>query len=134
MVPKILWQDSFSVGSPTLDEHHQQLARLINRLADLGTGDGHSEAADEVISALVQYAMYHFEHEERLMESLHYPRLDKHRVEHTQFCEVITETSYGATLGIVDIAQLTDYLARWWRNHILHEDMLLKPFFVRNLV
>lgn len=129
-MPKILWQDSYSVGFPTLDEHHKHLARLINQLSDFGTGEGNSEAVDEVIMALVQYAMYHFEHEEKLMDSLGYPRLDSHRLEHTQFCEVITETSYGATLGIIDLNHLTDYLVRWWKNHILQEDMQLKSYFL----
>lgn len=128
-MPKILWQDTFSVGIPTLDQHHQHLATLINRLSEFGSGEGNSEPVDEILSALVQYAMYHFEHEEKLMASLDYPRLDKHRLEHTQFFEVITETSYGATLGIIDISHLSDYLVRWWKNHILHEDMQLKPYF-----
>jgi len=126
---KIVWHDSFSVGVTVLDEHHRHLAWLINRLADCTGGAAHSERVVDVIGELVQYAMYHFEHEEKLMAAHDFPRLDKHRGEHTQFCEVITETSFGATLGIIDISHLVEYLIRWWKNHILYEDMQFKPFF-----
>jgi hemerythrin-like metal-binding protein len=126
---KILWHDSFSVGVQILDEHHQTLARLINRLSDCPSGTEHSETVVDAISELVQYALYHFDHEERLMAAHDFPRLAKHREEHSQFCEVITETSYGATLGIIDLQHLIDYLNRWWKNHILFEDMQFKPYF-----
>jgi hemerythrin-like metal-binding protein len=128
-MPKIVWDDSFSVGIRTLDEHHKYLASLINRLSDSASGTAHSEAVVDVISELVQYAMYHFRHEEELMAVHNYPNRYKHSGEHTQFCEVITETTYGATRGIIDITLLVAYLIRWWKNHILHEDMQFKPFF-----
>jgi hemerythrin len=128
-MPQIVWHDSYSVGVNILDEHHRHLAWLINRLSDCTGGSEHSERVVDVISELVQYAMYHFEHEEKLMETHGFPRLEKHRGEHTQFCEVISETSFGATLGIIEISQLVEYLIRWWKNHILYEDMQFKPFF-----
>lgn len=129
-MPKIVWHDEYSVGVNILDEHHRHLAWLINRLSECSGDPGHSEQVGDVIGELVQYAMYHFEHEEMLMTRHGFPRLDKHRGEHTQFCEVITETSFGATLGIIEISQLVEYLTRWWKNHILYEDMQYKPFFV----
>jgi len=128
-MPQIVWNDSFSVGVKTLDEHHKYLAHLINRLAESASSTVLSEPVVDVISELIQYAMYHFHHEEELMAMHNYPNRQKHCGEHTQFCEVITETTYGATRGIIDISHLITYLIRWWKNHILHEDMQFKPFF-----
>lgn len=125
----IIWHDSYSVGVTILDEHHRHLAWLINRLADCAGDAAHTERVVDVIGELTQYAMYHFEHEENLMTMHGFPRLEKHRGEHTRFCEVITETSFGATLGIIDISRLVEYLISWWKNHILHEDMNFKMFF-----
>jgi hemerythrin-like metal-binding protein len=73
--------------------------------------------------------MYHFDHEEQLMAKHGYPMLPNHRAGHTQFCEVISETNYGGVLGIIEVSDLTDYLIRWWKSHILLEDMQYKPFF-----
>lgn len=125
----IIWHDSYSVGVTILDEHHRHLAWLINRLADCAGDAAHTERVVDVIGELTQYAMYHFQREEDLMTRHGFPRLDKHCGEHTRFCEVITETSFGATLGIIDISRLVEYLISWWKNHILHEDMNFKIFF-----
>lgn len=126
---RILWHDSYSVGVAKLDEHHQHLAKLINQLAEQTAAPVHSEQVVDSISELIQYAMYHFAHEERLMAEHEFPRHARHCEEHQQFCELIAETSYGATLGINTTGHLLDYLTQWWENHILFEDMQYKPFF-----
>lgn len=128
-MPKIQWSESFSVGVSVLDEHHQHLAKLINQLSEETVASADQESLVDVISGLVAYAKYHFEHEEALMEKHGFPRFHKHCMEHNQFYEVIAETSYGTSLGIIDVEHLVDYLVRWWKNHILHEDMQYKPFF-----
>ena len=125
----MVWQDSYSVGVAKLDKHHQHLLKLINRLAEHMACPVHSEQIVDSISELTQYAMYHFAHEERLMAEHGFPGLAAHRDEHLQFCEVIAETSYGATLGIISTVNLLEYLTRWLKNHILIEDMQFKPFF-----
>lgn len=122
----ISWNDSFSVGVATLDEHHRQLAYLINQLTECITDSLRSEKMVDILMALIHYAEYHFKHEEELMAQAAYADLDKHRKEHMQFCEVIAETCYGVTLGIVGTKDLFSYLTEWWRNHILLEDMKYK--------
>lgn len=129
MMNKILWNESFSVGVSELDSHHRHLARLINQLSESQGPDDGGEIVSEAISGLVMYASYHFEYEEALMAKHEFPLQEKHRGEHTKFCEIIAEISFGATLGIIKVSELVDYLNRWWTNHILREDMLFKPFF-----
>ena len=122
----IIWNESFSVGEKTMDQHHQQLAKLINRLAERKSEALNSEPMTDILGALVRYAEYHFQQEEELMASLNFPELASHRKEHLQFCEVISETCYEASLGVVGPPELFSFLTRWWRNHILHEDMKYK--------
>lgn len=123
----IFWNESFSVGEKTLDMHHQHLAHLINQLGGLESDDLKSEQMVDILSALVKYAEYHFRHEEDLMADAAYDNLDSHRQEHLHFCEVVAEICYGATLGVISTKELFSYLTRWWRNHILLEDMKYKP-------
>ncbi len=124
----ITWNEAFSVGVDELDQHHRHLAHLINQLAEHSAEDLHSEAMVDILSGLVAYAEYHFKKEEELMASADYYELENHRQEHLHFCEVISETCYGASLGIVGVKELFSYLTRWWRNHILLEDMKYKPY------
>lgn len=123
----ILWDDSFSVGEKTLDKHHQHLAHLINQLGGSDSDDLKSEQMVDILSALVRYAEYHFQHEEQLMAEVEYHELESHRQEHMHFCEVVSEVCFGATLGVITAKELFSYLTRWWRNHILIEDMKYKP-------
>jgi len=123
----ILWDDSFSVGEKTLDKHHQHLAQLINQLGGIDSNEIKSEEMVDILSALVSYAEYHFQHEEELMAQVEYHELESHRQEHIHFCEVVSEICYGATLGVISAKELFSYLTRWWRNHILLEDMKYKP-------
>jgi len=126
----IFWNESFSVGDTTLDKHHQHLAHLINQLGSHELEDAKSEQMVDILSALVQYAEYHFRHEEELMAAIDYDNLDSHRQEHLHFCEVVAEICYGATLGVISAKELFSYLTRWWRNHILLEDMKYKPYLL----
>ena len=126
---KIIWTPAYSVGISSLDEHHKHLAALINELADCLSSPANSEEVTTIVSALVGYANYHFEQEETLLAKHGFPEFEHHRGEHNQFCEVIAETGYGATLGIVNLPDLYNYLAKWWQTHILKEDMSYKPFF-----
>lgn len=124
---QIFWNESFSVGDRTLDQHHQHLAHLINQLGGLDADDLGSEQMVDILSGLVKYAEYHFEHEEKLMAAVEYHELESHQQEHLHFCEVVAEICFGATLGIISARELFSYLTRWWRNHILLEDMKYKP-------
>ena len=124
----ITWNEAFSVGVDELDQHHRHLAELINQLAEHGADDLRSAAMVDILSALIGYAEYHFRKEEELMASTDYYDLEYHRQEHRHFCEVISETCYGASLGLVGVKELFSYLTRWWRNHIMLEDMKYKPY------
>lgn len=124
----IVWNETYSVGIGSLDQHHKHLAKLINQLAEHGSDDLRSEKVVDILSALMNYAEYHFCQEEELMAAADYFELELHRQEHQHFCEVIAETCYGATLGTIGIKELFSYLTRWWKNHILLEDMKYKPY------
>lgn len=125
---QIFWNESFSVGVQTLDKHHQHLAHLINQLDCRNSDELNSEEMANILTALVKYAEYHFRHEEELMAEVDYAELESHRQEHMDFCEVVAEICFGATLGVLTAKELFSYLTRWWRNHILLEDMKYKPY------
>lgn len=127
---QIFWNESYSVGVKALDMHHQHLAYLINKLDCRCSDDLDSEEMADILGALVKYAEYHFRHEEELMAEIDYAELESHRQEHIHFSEVIAEICFGATLGVLSAQELFSYLTRWWRNHILLEDMKYKPYML----
>lgn len=125
---QLVWHESLSLGIPDIDAHHQYLAALINRFAECGDGPAGRPRAFRILMELAHYATYHFEYEERLMKEYGYPGAEEHHGGHLQFCEVVAEASYGATLGIIGVDDLHDYLCRWWDRHVRQEDMHFRDF------
>lgn len=125
---KIVWNDSFSVGEPVLDKHHQELARLINELSDCSWEPGDHCGLQNILAALHYYTGYHFEREEKIMAEHGFPGLEAHQNEHRRFAAVIDQIRHGITQGTVRPNQLFVYLTRWWAHHVLTHDMEYKPF------
>ena len=82
----------FETGIASVDEQHQQLVHITNRVGDkLLAGDQTSEAEMQAIfKELADYAHYHFSNEEELMDEFF--RLDKrhvrtHRANHASFID-----------------------------------------------
>ena len=125
---RLCWNDSFSVGVSELDEHHRRLAELINKLADEVDATPESEAVVDILSALSDYANYHFAREEKLLEQHQYPALGEQIDEHSHFCEIVADACYDATCGDLNLHSLLDYLRHWWVDHILRNDFRYKSF------
>lgn len=67
-----VWDENFFTGIRQVDEQHQGLVELFNTLSDalfLSSSDG-AAALEETFARLVDYTHYHFDDEERLMETV----------------------------------------------------------------
>ena len=125
---RLTWDDRFSVGIEELDGHHRRLAELINELADNVNAPTRSEAVTDILSALSDYAAYHFEREEALLHHQQYPGLDDHVREHNMFCEIVADACFQAACHSLNLQSLLDYLFGWWSDHILRVDYQYKAF------
>ncbi|MDH5387692.1 MAG: bacteriohemerythrin [Gammaproteobacteria bacterium] len=75
------WCSDFSVDIVELDDDHQVLFELLNHLqATIKSGE--ASALPMIIDDLLQYTIYHFRHEEDMMESCHYPFYENHKLVH----------------------------------------------------
>ena len=127
----IHWSEKFSVGVKELDEQHQQIIGMLNRLISTPEArDANSETVSEILTAMTRYSLEHFKTEEGLMKVHGYPNLGEHRQEHIVYRRKAIDFSTAATIGVESVPQiLIDYLSGWWVHHILDEDMKYKPFF-----
>ena len=127
----VIWSEKFSVGVRELDQQHQQLLQLLNRLISTqGTISVHPEMISEVLMEMTRYAQMHFKTEEKLMEIYGYPGLKKQKVQHRNFRKKTVEFSTATNLGIDQIPDaLLAYLTKWLTHHILEDDMAYRSFF-----
>ena len=127
----VQWTEKLSVGVRELDQQHQQMIKLLNRLISAqGTIGTHSETISDVLMEMTRYAQTHFKTEERLMKAYGYPGLEKQKIKHRVFRKKTVDFSTATTFGVDFIPEaLLEYLGDWLTHHILEDDMAYRLFF-----
>lgn len=121
----IEWDDSLSVNNQAIDNQHKKLIIEINNfLTSMINGEGESKI-EPILSRLQNYVVDHFNEEERYMESINYPGLQKHNKIHRAFIDnlnnlVKTYNESGPTAKLASIVQ--NEVAKWLIDHITVED------------
>lgn len=126
----IVWGETLSVGIRELDEQHKKLIGIINRLIEEQKVLTKPETVAALISEMVDYAEIHFRAEEYLMAEYGYEKQDEHIRSHRAFIARTHEFMEAPEGPNILSVSLLEYLKSWLVNHILHEDMEYKPFFL----
>jgi hemerythrin len=129
-MPLIKWIPEMSVGVAELDEQHQGLVALLNRLHEkMMSGQGLA-VLDAVLGELLRYAEVHFAAEERLFEQHGYPEALAHQAEHHAFTARVRELQAEVAAGkrFVSLPTL-NFLRDWLADHVMRVDMAYKSFF-----
>ncbi|MEY4978305.1 MAG: hypothetical protein RLZZ352_575 [Pseudomonadota bacterium] len=118
------WSEHFCTGLAEIDEQHQHLVGLLNRLAYQYINGTSELETWRVLQALSDYAHYHFETEEAIWaQSLgDVPQMQQHQHSHRTFAQHI-EALQNTRRPFADVLnKLVAYLCRWLALHILDAD------------
>lgn len=118
----ITWSDKYCLGLDEIDEQHQSLVDIINRIWQSIIVKSGSQAIFSLIAELEKYTLAHFAAEETLMRITDYPGLDRHKQEHQDFVDrVLKEKKQALTSGELSL-DLMYFLRDWLVEHILVSD------------
>jgi len=124
---EITWEESYSVGVPSLDAQHKILISLINRLDNIERNGGDLR---DVMARLDEYVHEHFFLEETMMRDAGYADLEPHIAEHRDFESWLRSAqSHMATGGLdsnIVARTIREHLQDWLIEHILVVDMAYK--------
>jgi hemerythrin len=125
------WSEAFATGVAEIDAQHRELLDQVERL--LGAIQSDPTAVGRLLDFLGDYALSHFEMEERLMERHAYPAAESHRAAHAGFVGAFGRIRYdfdldGLTEGMVEL--ITSWLVVWLKGHILEMDRALGRWLV----
>ncbi len=135
----IVWRDAFNTGNQSIDADHRHLLTLINTVENALTVEQPLGRLLTAIDKLEAYTREHFAREERLMIDLQYAKYDRHKAAHLELIEQlnhaakpIRELGDGASQSTGTIPadvrdDLVGLIRHWLVDHIIKEDMLLKP-------
>jgi hemerythrin-like metal-binding protein len=121
------WSHLFETGLEEIDSQHRRLVTLLNQLGR-DSESATPEQVDIALGELAQYAVYHFDCEERVMaaEGVSKRHATRHQETHRRFVKQVSnwleQRKRDESLGL---GQLLDFLANWLVFHILGEDQAL---------
>jgi len=131
-MPKIDWQDSFSVGNDEIDQQHKKWIKIFNNMHEaLINGDAadYKSITLKSLQEMLDYSRMHFNFEENYMAKINYPDLVAHRRIHkdfdTQVYQLYRQADDGHTVLNTEIIQM---IKNWLTQHILIEDTKYKIF------
>ena len=128
-MPRLEWNDSFSVKVPEIDEQHHRWIDLINKLHDAIMDKNISHRmTDKILSEMIDYTGFHFAFEEDYMKKTNYPDLKKHHYQHEFFTKnIVKKLQEERAGGLVMNTEVMKLMINWLQDHILHEDMKYGP-------
>lgn len=131
------WKDRYNLNISEIDSQHRKLFEIGARAYDLAMVDDSYDHYDEIVSILqelLDYTEYHFNFEERLMESYKYDGYGAQKQEHGFFISKIR----AMISKDIDsdqkkaVTEVIDFLSEWISSHILFSDRKYAAYFEEN--
>ena len=126
------WDESFSVGVEEIDSQHKKLIGMVCDFYEGIKGD-HNEAFGRLLSSLLEYAVYHFETEEKYMDQFGYSDTEAHKQEHRAFTEKVLDVKKRFDDGSLVLSlEITSFLRTWMAGHVRGADQSYSKCFTDN--
>ncbi|NIL94955.1 MAG: bacteriohemerythrin [Woeseiaceae bacterium] len=120
------WRDEFSVGIEEVDHEHRELIELIRSLQDEMRGGTDAHRILEALGEIYAQIAAHFALEEKTMRALNYAAYADHKEDHETLLDDLRDIMDEVEDdGVLDEAQLTDDLDRWFSDHFKTHDARL---------
>lgn len=125
----VKWDESFLVNVDEIDQQHQKLVGIVNKLAvAMSEGKG-KNVLGKIIDELVNYTIVHFRTEERILKIVNYPEFSGHQREHADFVQKVSDFQKEFARGQLGLTvEVMNFLCDWVRIHIKKNDKKYAQF------
>jgi len=127
---ELAWTERFSIGNSLIDSEHKILLDMINDV-ERAIRTRNSAVLPLALERLENCVKIHFANEEAIAQAVNFP-FEHNKLEHqfvqNEFQRMTVELLSGSGLWSESAAEHYSYfLSEWMVQHILKEDMLMKP-------
>lgn len=119
---KLIWTEQFNVGIEVIDQQHRKIVEYINQLDDINSGVHSNKEIGNLIDALIDHTIHHFNFEEKIQEKMGYPYIKAHQRLHVQFAKRLTNFQIRFAEGEDISGDLESFLTNWLLDHLKHDD------------
>ncbi len=124
MTDLVVWTSKYSVGCDYIDEQHKKLIQIINELYSNFMERSSRDKMQKILDELVDYTVYHFNAEEKMLEEHGAGPSEEHKKQHQDFVNKIKVFQKRYELGDNVLGlDIMNFLKDWLLNHILGTDM-----------
>ena len=117
------WSPDYSVNIKAIDNQHQELVNILNRLFIAVSKREGDKVIAEILDSLMGYTKTHFALEERLMQQAKYKDFEAHKLEHKKLIEQLDQLCQKHLLEEKPIYfEMLSFLRTWLKDHIQSED------------
>ncbi len=124
------WTDDLATGSQEIDAQHRTILERINSMLDACTQGKGKQEVGSILPFLEEYAINHFDAEERLMKSKGCPGYQAHKAEHIEFMKKVAFLKRRVAaegVGVRTVIETNQMAVDWFLSHIRKIDTQLKP-------
>jgi len=123
------WSKTHEVYLPEIDAEHRVLFQRGSELYKAILAGAEPDRLSALLADLLQAATDHFEHEERLMRSAHFPSLAWHKQQHDavrkRASECIARIDAGESEARIELLK---FLSSWMRDHLSVADRMMGAY------
>ena len=128
---RLVWQEEYDCGEPTIDQQHKELFDLANSLFEASFK---SELSSQTLSAVFEkiqaHIVRHFADEEVLLAQHGYKDLESHRLAHAGLLARTSELASSVAAGKTTLGDLIEYVANTVvAQHMFNADRKFFPLF-----
>ena len=129
----LIWRKQLEIGDEAIDTDHKYLFCLINTVELILRTSEHRDLLPTTLVQLVEYTHAHFEREESIMLAMRYIRYDQHKLQHQLLIRELAsikekiEAKGDGELSAEECTAVATLFRHWLLDHIVKEDMLLRP-------
>ncbi len=119
------WSSALAVGVPEIDSQHEEMFARVDRLHDAMLARDRTEVM-RMLRFLLEYVHHHLGAEERLMESVDYPALGRHRLAHQAFTDEVESLARKVeTEGVTALVvhRVEREVTSWLHDHVCGADL-----------
>lgn len=125
----IEWTDKNKVNIQEVDDQHQRLFDILNRLHDAVSQGKEQGEVFAILDELIDYTVYHFQTEEKLYVEHGFPGYEEHKAAHDELTGTAVELQGKLREGSATISfELLDFLHDWLMDHTLGLDQEMGPY------
>lgn len=124
----IEWNENLKTGILIIDQQHQSLFELINKLNEFKAT---KKGFYEILLELQTYASTHFSTEEEYMRYMKYPDFNHHKKCHENFVQDFKRLmkKVSTVENIIDLGpELIEFIESWIKQHYTDEDVKMAAY------